>query len=402
MFRPDTLALTGLLAFLAAIGPISTDIFLPSLPAMQRAFATDVASLQATLSIFVFGFALGQPIFGPLSDRRGRKPVVLATLAIYLVGSLACFLAQDVSTMLAGRFVQAIGAAGPIVLARSIVRDLYAGPRAAAELGRMGLITGFVPSLAPLVGSLLEIAFGWHASFLVMVAFAVVGIVLVHFRLPETVRVRLDEPFTAAALVGGFGLLVANRTFVVSMVLMSSAFGGIFAFISGSSFILQQTYGIGGIAYAFAFGAGSSMLLVGNYVTQRLVRRVGADRLLRVGTTLAAVGGVATLVAIYAVPVLLGRPTALAVVIPYMVFMLGIAPILPLSTMRAMAPFPERAGSAASLLGFVQLTSGAVVGALVGQALEIVPNALPLAAVLAVLGLLMAAVERGDRATRRP
>lgn len=393
MYRPDTLALTGLLALLSAVGPVSTDIFLPSLPVMREAFATDLSRIQATLSIFTFGFAVGQIVFGPLSDRLGRKPVLTATLVVYLVGSLACTVAPDIVTMLAGRLLQAVGAAGPIVLARSMVRDLYDGRRAAKELGRMGLITGIVPSLAPLLGGVLEIVAGWRASFAVMALFGAVALLGTRLRLPETLRERLAEPFTAAAIFGGFGAMLKHRGYVVAMATMSLAFSGIFAFISGSSFVLQETYGLGEIAYGVSFGAGAAMLWTGNLVSQWATPRLGVRRVLAIASVLTATGGLVMVGAVLAMPGLLGRPTALAVVLPYMVFMLGAGPVLPLATVQALQPFPERAGTAASLLGCVQLTAGSLAGVGVGLWLQAAPGALPLALAIALAGTGVAAAQ---------
>ncbi len=385
---------TGLLALFASIGPVSTDVFLPSLPSMRDAFGTDFAAVQLTLSVFMFGFAGGQLIFGPLSDRKGRRPVLLATLVLYLVGSIATTLAPDIGTMLAGRLFQAIGAAGPIVLARSIVRDLYEGPRAAIELGRMGLIVGLVPSFAPLVGGLLEAAIGWRASFALMVVFALIALCAVRFRLGETLKTRLAEPFTLAAVVGGFGLLLANRRYRASLALGSLGFGAIFAFISGSSLILQEGYGIGSIAYGICFGLGAASIMAGNFFGQRMTGRLGTGRMLRLGTSLMAIGGLGVLVLVVVSPHLPIRLGAAEVVAPYMVFVFGLGPVFPIAMMRAMEPFPERAGSASSLLGFVQLAFGALIGIVIGHALGRWPNAMPLAVILAVLGCGAVLVER--------
>lgn len=397
MVRSDSPAPTALLALLAAIGPVSTDIFLPSLPAMQTALGTDVSSVQLTLSVFMFGFAIGQLVFGPLSDRRGRKPVLYGTLALYLIGSVACTIAPDIGLLLAGRFLQAIGAAGPIVLSRSIVRDLYEGPRAALELGRMGLIVGVVPSLAPLAGGVLEALAGWRSSFAVMVGFAVLALAAVRLRLPETLRQRLLEPFSLRAVIGGFGLHLANRDYLVAVGQMSLGFGGMFAFISGSSFILQGAYGLGEIGYGIAFGAGALALMAGNLFGQRATRRLGIPRLMTIGTVLMAVGGLAMAAAIVIVPRVLGRHSALEVMVPYMIYMFGLGPLFPLTMMRALAPFPDRAGSASSLLGCIQLTSGAAVGAGIGLALGPWPSAAPLAVTLALIGSAAVALERYGR-----
>src|SRR5690606_37821387 len=144
---PDTFAMTATLALLTALGPLSTDMYLPSLPAIAAFFGTGPAEAQMTLSAFLFGFAAGQFLHGPLSDQYGRRPVLLAGLGLFIAATAACALAPSIEWLTVARFVQALGASGPIVLARAVVRDLYEGPRAGRELSRMGTIMGLVPAL---------------------------------------------------------------------------------------------------------------------------------------------------------------------------------------------------------------------------------------------------------------
>ena len=172
MLRPGSIALTVLLALLTAIGPLSTDMYLPSLPRIVDDFGSSIARVQLTLSVFLVGFATGMLVYGPLADRYGRRPILIAGLTILLVGTLACAIAPTVETLIAGRFIQALGGAGPVILARSIVRDLYEGPRAGQELARMGAIMGVVPAIAPTIGGLLDGIGGWRSSFVFTLAFA--------------------------------------------------------------------------------------------------------------------------------------------------------------------------------------------------------------------------------------
>lgn len=397
MLKPNTLALTVALAFLSATGPVSTDIFLPSLPAMRTAFGTDTSSVQLTLSIFMAGFAFGQIIFGPLSDRKGRRPVLIATVLIYTAGSIACAVAPNIGIMLLGRLLQAIGASGPLVLTRSIVRDLYHGSRAAIELGRMGLIMGVVPSLAPLAGGFLEAAAGWRASFVTMVVYGLFSLGVAIFLMQETVPKRLAEPFSPRAILGDFAIVLKNRGYRIATAQMSLGFCGIFSFISGSSFILQGAYGLDEISYGIAFGCGAFCLMAGNLFGQKMLARLGAPTLFRVATVIMAIGGIGVLVGTLTVPAILGRHSALEVLVPYMVFTFGIGPQFALTMMRALHPFPDRAGAASSLLGFIQQISAATVGALVGLALGVWSDAMPLAIVLALVGIAALALERYDR-----
>ncbi len=188
MLKAGTLALTVLLALLQAAGPISTDTYLPSLPAIAIRLNASVATAQLTLSVFLVGFAVAQIVYGPFSDRFGRKPVLVTALSLFAVATLACALATSLEMLIAARFLQALGAAGPVVLSRSIVRDLYEGRRASTEMSRMATIMGLMPAVAPTFGGLIDALFGWRAVFLAVFLLGAVILVAVIFKLPETVR----------------------------------------------------------------------------------------------------------------------------------------------------------------------------------------------------------------------
>ena len=209
MLKSDTLAMTACLALLTALGPLSTDMYLPSLPAIARDLGATTAGAQMTLSAFLLGFALGQFVYGPVSDKLGRKPVLLAGLALFIAASAACTFAPTIETLIAGRFVQALGGSGPIVLARAIVRDLYEGPRAGRELSRMGTIMGVVPALAPLLGGVLHELAGWRSNFLATVLFGAALFTVAKLRLPETIRARVPGPLSFRSAIGGFSQLLA-------------------------------------------------------------------------------------------------------------------------------------------------------------------------------------------------
>src|ERR671912_1491790 len=188
LLKPETLAMTVVLALLTALGPLSTDMYLPSLPAIATGLGASTGQAQMTLSAFLLGFAAGQFLYGPVSDRVGRRPVLLFGLGLFVLASLACTLAPTVESLVTARFVQALGASGPIVLARAIVRDLYEGPRAGRELSRMGSIMGLVPALAPILGGLLHEAFGWRSTFAATILFGLALAAAVAAVLPETLR----------------------------------------------------------------------------------------------------------------------------------------------------------------------------------------------------------------------
>src|SRR5262249_36510007 len=158
-------ALTGLLAVLTGIGPLSVDMYLPSWPEMARLLNATPAQVQLTISVYLIGFAIGQVIYGPLSDRHGRKPVLLAATALFIFASVICTVARSIEVLIAARALQALGGAGMMVLPRAIVRDLYEGVYVAREMARMAAVMALTPVVAPLLGGVLETAFGWRSNF---------------------------------------------------------------------------------------------------------------------------------------------------------------------------------------------------------------------------------------------
>jgi MFS transporter, DHA1 family, multidrug resistance protein len=385
MLKPDTLALTVVLALLTALGPLSTDLYLPSLPAIAQGFGATTGQAQLTLSAFLLGFAAGQFFYGPVSDRIGRKPILLFGLGLYTLASLVCALSPDIETLIAARFAQALGASGPIVLARAIVRDFYEGARAGRELSRMGTIMGVVPAIAPVVGGLIAQVSGWRMTFLVMILFGGALAATVLLRLPESIRTKSDVPISFASILGGFKVLLGHPTYRIYVTLSSLAYGGLFAFISGSSFILQGIYGLSELSFALSFAFMVIGYIAGTYSAQRLVAQRGLDGTIRLGVASLAIGGTLMLALVG-----LGLPSSFAITGPMAIYALGVGLTMPQSMASALMPFPNRAGAASSLLGICQMTFAAILGILLGQNLG--ASALPLPAAIATTGILALAV----------
>jgi DHA1 family bicyclomycin/chloramphenicol resistance-like MFS transporter len=393
LLKPDTLAMTAVLALLTALGPLSTDMYLPSLPAIAADLGATTAGVQLTLSTFLLGFAVGQFLYGPVSDRVGRRPVLLFGLALFTLASLACALAPSIETLVAARFVQALGASGPIVLGRAMVRDLYEGPRAGRELSRMGSIMGVVPALAPILGGVLHEGFGWRANFAAAMVFSVgLGLVILTL-MPETIRARSREPLSFLAILRGFRDLLRHRAYRVYVSFSALAYGGLFAFISGSSFVLQGVYGLAEIPYALSFGFVVLGFIGGTFAAQRLAGRIGLDGTIGLGVAALAGGGLLMLALVAA-----GVPSSLAVSLPMALYALGVGLTMPQSMAAAMGPFPDRAGAASSLLGICQMSFAALVGIGLGQFLG--GSALPLPLAIAAAGILAFALFHATKRTR--
>jgi MFS transporter, DHA1 family, multidrug resistance protein len=380
MLRPGTLSLTMLLAMLGTLGPLSMDMYLPALPDIALSLATPIARVQLTVSSYLIGFAVGQVIYGPLSDQHGRRPVLLAALGLYLASTLACASAQSVDLLIAARFLQGIGGSGSTVLARAIVRDLYSGVRAARELSLMGSISAFAPIVAPMIGGVLQNVFGWRASFFAMSGAAVVVIIVTARLLPETLQRRAGPPITLFSLVGGYGAVLRHRGFRAYLGILTASYAGLFAWISGASVVLQSIYGLSALAFGFIFALGAAGYMTGASLAARLVVRLGLDRTMGLGVMLLAAGGLA-LAAVVAAHV-----AGVWLVVAMAFYLAGLGLCMPQAMAGALTPFPDRAGTAASLMGVVQQTVAAFVAAIVGSYLG--SSAWPVTGVVVAMGCL--------------
>src|ERR1051326_2855719 len=367
MLRPGTFALTLLLSLLTGLGPLSMDMYLPSLPAIGEALHASTAQVQLTISSYLLGFAVGQILYGPISDRFGRRPVILVALILYGIGSVFCAVTQSIETLTAVRFPQALGGAGAIVLARAVVRDIYSGVRAGRELSLMGSITAFAPIVAPAIGGVLQIAFGWRASFILLVIFALCAGAAAARLLPETLRERTPGPFSLSAMAALFRSVLVHRGFLSNLGILTASFVGLFAWVSGASVVMQGVYGLSPAAFGAPYA---------------------------VGAVIQAGGGLAM-----AAVVALGLDSAAWLVLTMTIYLAGMGFLLPQTQASALTPFPERAGTASSLLGFTPQSCAAIAAAAIGAYLG--RSAWPVAGTLAAMGVLALVIWAATRNVRK-
>ncbi|MGB7277962.1 MAG: multidrug effflux MFS transporter [Pseudolabrys sp.] len=379
MLRPGTFALTALLAGLSAVGPLTTDMYLPSLPDIARQLGASSAQVQLTISAYLVGFAAGQIIYGPVSDRHGRKPVLIGAIALYCAASLACALSTSIEMLIVARAFQALGGSGGIVLTRAIVRDIYSGAHAGRELSVIGSVMALAPVLAPILGGLIQTAFGWRVTFLALVGAGFAGAAVVWVLLPETLNNRAAEPVSLPSMLRSYRIVGRNPAYLAYLSITSASYAGLFAWISGSAFVLQDLYGLAPFDFGVAFALGSVGYMIGSAIAARLVIRLGLDGVLGLGGCACAAGGLAMVAAVAS-----GLTSSMSLVLPMAVYLAGLGMVLPQGIAGAMTPFPERAGAASSLFGFLQQTAAAVCGAAVGWFLG--QSAWPLALGVATMG----------------
>lgn len=362
VLRLTSTATIALLATLTALGPLATDMYLPAMPSMAEALSTGPDEIQLTLSLYMAGFALAQLFCGPISDRFGRRPVMIAGFALFLFASLLCMLASNIETLLVGRFLQAFGGATGPVLARAAVRDIFGPIEASRVLSYMASTMALAPALAPVIGAGLLLFFGWQAIFTLLALYAVAMLLLLVFAMPEPLPIERRQSIQPSVILANFRMLLTQRTFIGYTLTNATGFAGLFAFLSGSSFVLIDFMGLTPFQYGIGFMLIVAGFFVGSLVSGRYSHRLGRDRLLQYATLMCALAGTAMASLAFA-----GVYAAWAVIGPHILFLVGFGILMPQSMAGALAPNPQCAGSASSLFGFLQMTVAALIGALVGQ-----------------------------------
>ena len=342
-----------LLTAIVGVGALSIDMFLPSLPTIVAVFDSGAATAQLTVTLFLAGLAVSQLVWGPLSDRLGRRRVLLAGLTLYALAGAACALVPGIRALIAARIVQALGAGSGPVIARAMVRDLYEPARAARMLAAMGTAQALTPILAPLIGGWVHALAGWQAVFLVQAGFGAVFLLTAAQVVPETnvyAGTRATEP-------GGrrLAMLLGHPRYLAYVAAAALMFGGQFAFITGSSFALIGLLGVSPTTYGLCFAGVATGLMAGNFVSVKIGARFGIDAMLRAGTTIGAATGLVMASLAWA-----GVATVASVIVPMFGFAFGLGFVLPNAAAGAIGPFPRMAGLASAVLGFVQLTGSAL------------------------------------------
>ncbi len=379
--RPDSSAVAGLLTALVAFGPISTDMYLPSLPALVTAFDSDVATVQLTLSAFLVAFAIAMLVYGPLSDRFGRRPVLLGAIAVFVLASIACVFAPTIEALIGARILQAVGCCAGPVLGRAVVRDVYGRDRAATVLSYMGTAMALAPAIGPIAGGWLQVAFGWQSVFWVLTGFSLIALIGVYLMLDETNAHKDPVATSPRGLLANYRALLTHRVYVGYVATISACYSVIFCFISGSAFVLIDVVGLTPDLYGYCFATMVLGYMTGTFLSARLGPRFGIEPLILAGGLVATVSG--GMMAVFAWS---GTVSVATIVIPQTLAMVGVGLTFPNCQAGAIGPFPTMAGSASALLGFFQMGIAAAVGLAIGHAFD--GTARPLATGVAVSGLL--------------
>ncbi len=367
-----------MLAAMNAMTALAVDTSLPAMPSIGREFAASPERVQLTLSLFMFGYAFGQILAGPLSDRFGRRPMLLIGLSIYTLSGLGCALAGSIETLIVLRFIQALAAAVGPSMSRAIIRDYHGGPRASHMLSSVQLAMGFALVAAPIVGSLVLSFANWRGIFLFLVLFGAVLTLVVWWGFGESLTMPDPQAAHPARLIANIVAFFGNRVCAGYALINGFIQGGLLAFISGIPFVMTDVFHVPPTHFGFYFCLAATGLIFGASLNRRLVRRVAPERILRGGLFVQAGAGCVLLLLAAS-----GQPYPLVFMLPVTAYSFSQGLVMPNAIAGAMEPLPYMAGLAAALLGAVQMGSGGVTGYIVNALYN--GTALPLAGMLALL-----------------
>jgi DHA1 family bicyclomycin/chloramphenicol resistance-like MFS transporter len=338
-----------LLIGLTALAPLSIDMFLPSMPRMAEQFKAAPSKVQLAVTFFIIAMAVGQLLFGPASDRFGRRRTMLIGLGVYAVAGAFCGLATTISVLLFGRICQGFAAGSGPSVGQAVVRDIYGRERTARVLATMTTAMALAPMLAPVAGGYLQVTFGWRSVFVVLGGFGTIYFLAYLLMIPETNLQRDPEAMSASRLFGNIKELVGNRIYIGNVLIMTTLFAGFFAFIANSSFVLIEILGLSPDLFGYCFGFVAFGFMCGGFTSRQLHGRFDPRQLVFGGMVVVSVAGLSlggqALTETYAVLPIVGSMYLWAV---------GGGMAMPMAAAEALVPYPEKAGLASSVMGFLR------------------------------------------------
>ncbi|MBA3774154.1 MAG: Bcr/CflA family efflux MFS transporter [Ramlibacter sp.] len=353
------------LSLLLGIQPITTDLYLPALPSLTEGFAATVSQAQLTLTTLLLSFGISQLFWGPMSDRFGRRPILLWGLGAYTLASIGCALASSMPLLIVWRTVQGAAMGAAVMGARAIVRDLYtpeAGARAMSK-GLTGL--GVIACLCAPLGGLLADLLGWRYALAAPGVFGALALALVALRFDESLAARNPRALRPATLLATWLAIVRHPTFLTYSALSTASYAGLFTFLASSSFVFIKVLGLSRTQYGLVMFSMSFVFILGTFMCRRLLPRYGVRRSVAIAGALTLAGG--TLLGVLAWA---GLHNGWAIMLPYYLFMLGHGVHQPCGQSGAVGPFPRAAGAASALNGFLMMIAAFVMGGWIGIRLD--------------------------------
>jgi MFS transporter, DHA1 family, multidrug resistance protein len=369
------LELLILLGALQAFAPLSIDMYLPAMPVIEKVFHTSTSAVQMTMVTFLLGYALGQPLYGPITDRFGRKPPLYASLLVFIAASAACALSPSIPIMAAARLVQAVGACGGAVMSRAMVTDLFPSNQLRRIFSMLVLVLGVSPVIAPLIGSYLLVWFGWNSAFITQALLGVLCLVGMHFRLPESLPHESRRPLHYDVIKSAYTRLFKDKTFIGASVVCGFSSSGTFAYITSAPFVFIVLYKVPTERFGWLFGAVAAGMVAASQINGRMSHRIPLWRVLRTANLVQLGAGIFLLAS-----VLTGFGGIVSVFAGVFIYVSAQGFVFPNGSAIAMMRHGSIAGTASALLGTNQFLIAAVTTTFLG----FIDNpALPMAIVIA-------------------
>lgn len=353
------------LALLLSIQPVTTDLYLPALPALTRSLGAPVAKAQLTLSALLLAFGVSQLAWGPLSDRFGRRPVLLLGLGLYTLASLGSAGAPSMEALVVWRTLQGAAMGAVVVCARAIVRDLYAPLAGARAMSRALTGLGLVACLSPPIGAVLSAQWGWRAALLAVTVFAVGTFALVALRLPETLARRNPRALQPTTLLRTWGEVLQSPTFWAFSLLTTASYAGLFTFLAASSFVFIEVLELTRTQYSLALFFSAFSYFGGTFACRAVLVRHGLRRTVAVAGALSLGGALALFLLAWA-----GVRQPVALLLPFYLFMVAHGMHQPCGQAGCVGPFPHAAGAASALNGVMMMLAAFAAGGWVGTQLD--------------------------------
>jgi MFS transporter, DHA1 family, multidrug resistance protein len=377
--RSRYLELLILLGALQAFAPLSIDMYLPAMPVMEKVFHASTAAVESTMITFLIGYALGQSLYGPLTDRFGRKPPLYAGLILFILSSAACALVPTIPEIAAFRLVQAVAACGGSVVVRAMVRDLFPPDRLRHIFSMLVLVLGVSPVVAPLIGSYLLLWFGWKAAFVTQALLGCACLIAMHFRLPESLSHDAKRPLRFDLIRSAYSQLTKDRTFLGASIVCGFSSAGTFAYITSAPFVFISLYKVSTARFGWLFGAIAAGMVVASQINGRMPHRIPIWRVLRTANLVQLLAGLALLAS-----VLTGIGGLAGVFVGVFAYVSAQGFVFPNGSAIAMMRHGKIAGTASALLGTNQFLIAAIATIFLG----FIDNpAVPMALVIAASGI---------------
>ena len=374
-----------LLALLLGVQPITTDLYLPALPGLAADLGAGMGRTQATLSALIFAFGLSQLLLGPMADRFGRRPVLLGGLTLFVVASAGATLAGTIGGLVAWRALQGGGVGAAVVCARAMVRDLYVPSDGARVMSKALSGLGFIALASPLLGGLIATVLGWRAALAATGVFGLACLVLVALAMPESARTLNPAALRLGPMLAAWRRILRNHTFLAWSLLVSCTYGGLFAFLAGSAFVFIDVLGTSRLACGLYIAGCSISYIVGTFWCRRWLLRHGLVGAVRRGAAFTLAGGASMVVLAWA-----GVIGPWAIAVPQFLYAFGHGIHQPCGQAAVVGPFPNHAGAASALAGFMLAATAVAVGAWLGVAMD--GTVLPLTQTIGAMALATALV----------